>query len=423
MNQRRPWIVLLVFLIFFVISFLTNILGPLIPDLISGFHISLGLAGFLPFAFFAAYGVMSIPAGLLLERFREKPVMIAAFASAFAGSLLFATTPRYEIALVSLFLIGAGMTMLQVTINPLLRVAGGEEHFAANSVAAQLVFGSASFVSPFVYSYLVTHKGAALASLVPANLPWVSLYWVFAAVTLLMVIVLGVIRLPRYELAEEERIGPWTAHRDLLRRPVVHLYFLAIFCYVGSEQGIANWMSKFLSSYHGFDPQVEGARAVAMFWGLMTVGCLLGLVLLKLFDSRKVLIGFSAAAILTLTAALGGGATLSYYSFMALGFFLSVMWSVIFALALNSVEHHHGSFSGILCTAIVGGAFVSLAVGWLGERAGLRAGMLPLYATLGYILSIGFWSKPLVDNATVSLRELISRLRRPASSTLQEVRE
>lgn len=411
MNQRRPWIVLLVFLIFFVISFLTNILGPLIPDLISGFHISLGLAGFLPFAFFAAYGVMSIPAGLLLERFREKPVMIAAFASAFAGSLLFATTPKYEIALVSLFLIGSGMTLLQVTINPLLRVAGGEEHFAANSVAAQLVFGAASFVSPFVYSYLVTHKGAALASLVPADLPWVSLYWVFAAVTLLMVIVLGVIRLPRYELAEGERIGPWTAHRDLLRRPVVHLYFLAIFCYVGSEQGIANWMSKFLSSYHGFDPQIEGARAVAMFWGLMTVGCLLGLVLLKLFDSRKVLIGSSAAAILTLTAALGGGAVLSYYSFMALGFFLSVMWSVIFALALNSVEHHHGSFSGILCTAIVGGAFVSLAVGWLGERAGLRAGMLPLYATLGYILSIGFWSKPLVDNATVSVRQLFRRPR------------
>ncbi len=423
MHQRRPWIVLLVFLIFFVISFLTNILGPLIPDIISGFDISLGLAGFLPFAFFAAYGVMSIPAGMLLERFREKPVMIAAFVFAFAGSLLFATAPRYEIALVSLFLIGIGMTMLQVAINPLLRVAGGEEIFAANSVAAQLVFGGASFISPFVYSYLVTHPDT-LGSLVPRALPWVALYWVFAAVTLLMVIVIGVIRLPRYELAEEERIGPWTAHRDLLRRPVVLLYFIAIFCYVGSEQGIANWMSKFLATYHGFDPQTDGARAVAMFWGLLTVGCLLGLVLLKLFDGRKVLIGFAAAAIVTLTTALTGGATLSYYSFMAVGFFLSVMWSIIFSLALNSVPRHHGSFSGILCTAIVGGAFVSFAVGWLGERVGLRAGMLLLYVTLGYILSIGFWARPLVDNATVSVRELavsvrqaLSRIRGPRTSS------
>src|SRR5687768_13797580 len=183
-------------------------------------------------------------------------------------------------------------------------------------------------------------------------------------------------------------------------------------CYVGSEQGIANWMSKFLSSYHGFNPQIEGARAVAMFWGLMTVGCALGLVLLKLLDTRKVLIGFAAAAVLTLTTALGGAGALSWYSFMALGFCLSVMWSAIFSLALNSVERHHGSFSGILCTAIVGGAFVPLAVGWLGERVGLRAGMLLLYVPLGYILSIGFWARPLVGNATVSVRELFPWLRR-----------
>ena len=84
--KRSFAIVRLVFLIFFVISFLTNILGPLIPDIINSFKLSLGLAGFLPFAFFIAYGVMSIPAGMLLERFREKPVMIAAFAIAFAGS-------------------------------------------------------------------------------------------------------------------------------------------------------------------------------------------------------------------------------------------------------------------------------------------------------------------------------------------------
>ena len=136
------------------------------------------------------------------------------------------------------------------------------------------------------------------------------------------------------------------------------------------------------------------------------------------------LIGFAAAAILALTTALSGGASLSYWSFIALGFFLSVMWSVIFALALNSVQRHHGSFSGILCTAIVGGAFVSLAVGALGERVGLRGGMLLLYANLAYILSIGFWARPLVDNATVSVRDLVpwarealARLRQPRTSS------
>ncbi|HET9768977.1 MAG TPA: sugar MFS transporter [Thermoanaerobaculia bacterium] len=419
MSRRYPLIVLLVYLVFFVISFITNILGPLVPDIITGFHLSLALAGFLPFAFFVAYGVMSIPAGMLLERYREKVVMVAAFALAFAGSLLFATTPTFGAALPSLFLIGIGMTMLQVAINPLLRAAGGEEHFAFLSVMGQLVFGSASFLSPLVYSYLVTHlqtetgRGGPLLGLlagrVPTTLPWVSLYWVFTVVTLAMVALLAVVRLPRFELKEDERAGAWDTHRELLGDRRVWLFFVGIFCYVGSEQGIANWISKFLSTYHGLDPQVEGARAVAFFWGLMTAGCLLGLLLLKLFDSRRVLAGFALGAIVTLAAALLGPARVSYYAFMLLGFWLSVMWSIVFSLALNSVPRHHGSFSGILCTGIVGGAFVSLAVGWLGDRFGLRWSMALLFLTLGYILSVGFWARPLVANATVPWRELFRR--------------
>jgi MFS transporter, FHS family, L-fucose permease len=422
-SKRYPIIVLLVFLIFFVISFLTNILGPLVPDIIDGFELSLALAGFLPFAFFVAYGVMSIPAGMLLERYREKPVLVAAFVLAFGGSLLFASVPTFAVALTSLFVIGIGMTMLQVAVNPLLRVAGGEEHFAFNSVLGQLVFGAASFLSPHVYSYLVTNLGdyegggnlllETLAPRVPDGLPWVSLYWVCAAVALVMVIVMAGVRLPKFELAEDERAGPWATHKELLKNPVVILYFFGIFCYVGTEQGVANWISKFLVTYHGYDAQVEGAHAVAYFWGFLTAGCLLGLPLLKLFDCRKVLVSFSIAAITALTCALAGTAHVAFWSFVLVGFFLSVMWSVIFSLALNSVARHHGSCSGILCTGIIGGAVVSLAVGWLGDRFGLRAGMTVLYLTLGYILAIGIWARPIIDNATASLGELLrSMLRR-----------
>jgi fucose permease len=140
--------VLLLLLIFFVISFLTNILGPIIPDLIDSFGISVGLAGFLPFSFFVAYGVMSVPAGILVERFREKPVLLGGFVLALLGALLFSFFPKFFMGLISLFAIGIGMTMLQVVINPLLRVCGGEQNFAFNSVLAQLAFGVASFPEP-----------------------------------------------------------------------------------------------------------------------------------------------------------------------------------------------------------------------------------------------------------------------------------
>jgi len=419
--QRSAFAVGLVFLIFFVISLLTNILGPLIPDIISGFHLSLALAGFLPFSFFVAYGVMSIPAGMLVERYHEKPVLVASFALAFAGAMTFAHFPRFGVALASLFLIGIGMAMLQVAINPLLRVAGGEEHFAFYSVMAQLIFGLASFLSPHVYTYLVQGLQAevpanvllaSLSRVVPRALPWVSLYWVFAVVTLVMVVVLAAVRLPVVELKADEKVGALATHVELFRQPIVLLYFVGIFMYVGTEQGTANWMSQFLSTYHGLDPQVGGASAVSWFWGLMTAGCALGLVVLKLFDSRRVLVGFAAAAMVSLSVGLFGATAASRWAFPIVGFCASVMWSIIFSLALNSVQRHHGAFSGVLCTGIVGGAVVPLVIGWLGDAFGLRAGMTVLYLTLAYILAIGLWAKPLIANETTSLSSLLSSLRR-----------
>ena len=102
---------------------------------------------------------MSIPAGFLVERFGEKTAMIAAFLVGTAGSLSFALHPGYRLAVFSLFVMGSGMATLQTAINPLLRVSVGEAHFAFNSAFAQLVFGSASFLSPYMYSYLVLNLG------------------------------------------------------------------------------------------------------------------------------------------------------------------------------------------------------------------------------------------------------------------------
>ena len=412
---RNRYMVGLVFLTFFVISLLTNILGPIVPDIIGSFHVSLTAAGFLAFAFFIAYGVMSIPAGFLVERFSEKPVMVWAFLAAGLGSLSFALVPQYQVAMISYFIIGAGMAVLQVAINPLLRVSGGEEHYAFNSTFAQLVFGSASFLSPRIYSFLVVNlrspdrppKAALrlLEAVTPPNLPWASIYWIFTLAALGMVGVLMVSRFPKLQHTAEERPGSLAMYRTLMRQRVVWLYFVAVFAYVSSEQGTADWMSSFLERYHGFDPHTTGATAVSWFWGLLTAGCLGGMLLLKIFDSRKVLIGASVGALCCLSAALMGPASVSVIAFPAIGLFASVMWPIIVSLALNSVAEYHGSFSGILGSGIVGGAIVPVIIGRIGDSVGLRSGLAFLYLTFGMVLSVGFWARPLVNNATTSLRE------------------
>lgn len=421
MKQHNYAIVALIMGFWFVISFITNIIGPLIPDIIDNFRLShLALAGFIPMSFFVAYGIMSIPAGLMIERFSQKAVLAVGFALPLVGSLLFVFEPAFPVLLASSFIIGLGMAMLQTTINPLTRVAGGGENLAFFSVLGQLVFGAASFVSPLVYARLVGRltSGDALSgfmgllqALTPASLPWVSLYWLFAAILFVTIVVVLCVRFPLVELSEEERSGGWHSYRELLRNRYVYLFFFGMLAYTATEQGVANWISEFLRSYHGLDPQTVGAPTVGRFWGYMSVGCLVGLFALKLWDSKDVLKVSGALALASLLAALFGSSGVAVAAFPAVGFSISVMFSIIMSTALNSVERYHGSFAGILCTGIAGGAVGPLVVGWLGDLFGLRVALVFICLTIGYIVSIAFWARPLVSNRRMKLSELFKKLR------------
>jgi FHS family L-fucose permease-like MFS transporter len=138
--------------------------------------------------------------------------------------------------------------------------------------------------------------------------------------------------------------------------------------------------------------------------------------LLKLFDAKRVLAGFTVCALALVAVALFGPANLALLAFPATGFFLSVMYSIVFSTALNSVSRHHGALSGILCTGILGGAVVPLIVGVLGDYIGLRGAMGVLFVTLGFILSVCGWARPLIRNETVDFLDLIKFKSSPGSS-------
>lgn len=410
-GSRSTYMVVVVFAIFFVMSFVTNILGPLIPDIVATFKISLTSAAMLPFAFFIAYGLLSIPAGFFVQRWREKKVILGCFLVALAGSLWLAAMPVYWTALGSLFLIGGSMAALQVAINPLLRTAGGEEHFAFNSAFAQLVFGLASFISPHVYTWTIArlHQNGngsngpvrILDRLVPQGLPWVAMYWIFAVVIVAITIVLFLSRFPDVRRKQDEESGTADMYKFLLRKPAVFLFFISVFLYVGSEQGTADWISEFLLKYHAYDPHTVGTSAVSWFWGALTIGCFVGMGLLKILDSRIVLRIFSGGALVSLTLALFGPGPLARVAFPCVGFFASIMWPTIISLTLNSILEYPGPLTGILCSGIMGGACVPLLIGRLADSLGLRTGMSILYFTFGWVGAVSLWARPLIVNETV----------------------
>src|SRR5215468_10616787 len=190
--SKAALLMFFIMVIWFVISFVTNLIGPLMPTIISDFHLSLAMAGFLPFSFFLAYGLISIPAGALVEARGPRTTLLAAFAMNLLGCMAISLFPTYAAVIGGLFVIGVGMAMLQVVINPLTRVVGGEGHFAFFSVMGQLVFGLASFVSPQIFSQLMDQPGAAQKQFV-----WVEFYSAFLLVFAALIAITAAVRIPR----------------------------------------------------------------------------------------------------------------------------------------------------------------------------------------------------------------------------------
>lgn len=402
-------LIFFILVIWFVISFVTNILGPIMPLVIETYDLSLSMAAMLPFSFFLAYGLFSIPAGAMIENLGAKKSLLIAFTLNLVGALSFAIFPFYLTALTALFILGIGMATLQVIINPLMRAAGGEENFAFFAVMAQLVFGLASFLSPFVFSRMMTAFEAPdtntiktiFAPLVESDVNWSALYWIFAATFVVMLILVRLFRFPKLAIDESEKTGTTEIYLELLKNRQVWMFFFGIVAYVGTEQALANWMSEFLKTYHGFDPELRGAQAVAWFWGSMTIGCVVGLIVLKLFDARWVLGIEVLITMIVLSIALYGPAYWSALAFSGLGFCISLMFSIIFSTALNSVLSHPGAFSGILCTGIFGGALLPLIVGVIGDLTNLRFALAVVFIALIYIGIIALKSRPVIENKRI----------------------
>ena len=138
----------------------------------------------------------------------------------------------------------------------------------------------------------------------------------------------------------------------------------------------------------------------------MLIGCVIGLLLLKLIDSKALLKICCTVAIVLLAIGLFSEGNIAKYALPAVGFAMSLMYPIIFSLALNSVTRHHGSFAGIMCSAIVGGAVGPLLVGMLSDAtSSQRIGMCLIFLFIAYMLFIAFWANPIVKNKLITNKD------------------
>lgn len=393
-------------LMFFQVGLLMSVMSVIIPEVINTFEVSYGMASVLPFSFYIALASFSVPAGIAGAHFSAKRILLVTFAFALCGVLTFVAFLSFWSSALSVFIMGSAVAVIQVTAAPLVRRACGPERFAFHSTLNQLMYGLGAFLSPVIYSALIDFAKSAegsegllrrtMAAVVPGGFEWVSAYWLFAAIIAVFIGLLSWVKFPEHRVSKDT-ITQGESYFGLLRRRHVIIFFLALLAYASCEQGIAAWLTKFFEDHHGVDPQREGAMILSYYWLLLTAGCSVGLVLLKFFPSRLVLMMLTVLAIVFFLIGLLSSARVAMWAFPLVAACESVMWPVILSLALNSVKQDHEKLSGLMYTASLGGAIGPVVVGFFGDQFGLQWSLGLLLVPFLFVLIVSIWARGVTE--------------------------
>ncbi|MEY4999555.1 MAG: L-fucose-proton symporter [Pseudomonadota bacterium] len=399
-------VLFLTFAVFFILGGVTNINDVLIPKLKNLYQLSHFEANLVQFAFFMSYALFSIPAGMLVARIGYVRGFVAGFLVVAAGALLFlpaANSGIYASFLAALFVIGGGITLLQVGMNPVTIALGPKETshsrltFAQlfNSIGvflmvyggAELMLGKESGVDPSTLSgaALQAHRVAESAVIGHAYM------WLAAA----MAAIAGLFWFWRSALDKAEaadvKVGGTLAL--FLNNARVRFGALCIFTYVGAEVAIGSNLIAYLTDDGVMGiTAVEAGRMLALYWGGAMVGRFFGGFVLRMFKPGLVLTAFAAAAIaLILLSGMSSGA-IAGWSLVLVGFFNSLMFPTIFSLGTEGLTDDAPRASGIMCTAIVGGALVPPLFGLVADGAGLKLALVVPIICYAIIATFGLWA-------------------------------
>ncbi len=380
-------------LLFFMMGFITCLNDILIPYLKLIFTLNYTQVMLINTCFFGAYFVMSIPAGTLVERMGYKKGMILGFVLAAIGAFLFlpaAAYKAYGLFLGALFILATGIVLLQVAGNPFVAALGSPETSSARLVFSQAFNSLGTTIAPFFGTYLILSNLPDLDQATGASVDPSAVeipYLIIGGLLVLIALGVSFIKLPDLRAGKNDENS---THR-LFDFPHLVLGVIGIFVYVGAEVAIGSFLINYIgqADVMGLSEQ-EAGHYVAYYWGGAMVGRFLGSALMRVVKAQHLLVLQSVGAALCVLLSIMSNGSLAMYSILAVGLFNSIMFATIFTLAIKEVGSYTDKASGILCTAIVGGALIPLIQGALADNFGLKlAFFLPLLCYL-YIAFYGF---------------------------------
>jgi FHS family L-fucose permease-like MFS transporter len=391
--------------LYFSIGFITALNDILVPHFKDLFHLTNTMALMVQFCFFGAYFIMSLPCGWIVGRIGYKPSILAALCTMAAGLFLFVPASiviLYPVFLFALFVVGSGLALLQVAINPYVGALGPSETAASRLNLCGGLNSLATTIAPKLgAAFIFIAAGATTAQLAHSvRLPYVLI----AVFTLIVAAVTYFVPLP--ELIAKRDVKASGASKEGGAWSFTHLRLgaVAIFAYVGAEVATGSILINFLgqpsmgSISHG-----TAATYVSLYWGGAMVARFIGAWALTRIRDHVALAWVASAALLITLATIFVPVHFLHLDFSLLGhsmraavpfgaiivccgLFNSVMWPCIFPLSLKGLGKFTSQGSGILVAMIVGGALVPILQGYLADKFGYQHSFVVVLMCYAYVL-------------------------------------
>ncbi len=374
--------------LYFIMGFITCLNDTLVPFFKKGFDLSYTSSSLVQFYFFLTYGLMSIPAGKIVQRTGYQKGMVLGFVIAAIGALLFypaSVFHEYTIFLGALFILAIGIVLLQVAANPYITVLGPAESASSRLTFVQAMGSIGTTAAPLFGAYFILSKLEQAGDSSEA----VRYPYLFIALFIIVVaLVLNKLKLPVIQSSSTAAKAGKGQLLQLFQYSNMKLGVWALFFYVGAEVVIGTFLTNYISELLHIS-ETEANPYVSYYWGGMLVGRLAGGFLLRWTAPQKLLSVFSILSIGCILISISSTGHLAAWSMVLVGLFNSIMFAVIFSLSIKGLGGLTTIASGVLSTAIAGGAVISLLFGLIKDYTTWKIAFLLPAACYMYILYYG----------------------------------
>jgi FHS family L-fucose permease-like MFS transporter len=372
--------------------------GPFVSLAKDTFELSNFVSGFIAFAGFIMFGILSIPMGIYQDRKGKKFVLMLGLFVALAGlSIPIAgKLSSFNVFLVTVLLLGAGAATLQVAGNPIIRDVSPEGKYSRNLTLGQFIKAIGSLSGPL---------------LPVAAVLWFKSDWqlIFPVYVIALVITIAILGFTKIEEKRTRDSAPATFKScfSLLSNKYVLMMVVAIFLYVGSEICMSSYLPEYLKSQFGLGIEeiltkiglnIETLKLAGIntnTLGVLGTGFFFIGLLAGRFSGSLILNWMSAKLFLIITSLLSVAGLLglfvinteavAFICIIIIGFGFGNIFPLIFSITVDKMPHRTNELSGLMITAIAGGALIPLLFGAVADKFSVLTGFLVPVVCILYI--------------------------------------